>query len=701
MIRIDALVFLMRPVIRFWNKAPFIRLLLPLMAGIIIQWYLPFTFDLLLIVMISCIFIILLYFFFSLKNRFRFAIVHGVLVNIMVFSAGSILVWINDIRHDDNWFGNHYKNESIVIAQLEEPVIEKPNSYKALSSTQHVSSNTGNKTVNGKAIIYFQKDSSLKSLNYAARIVFRKSLQEIKNSGNPGTFDYKTYCLFNGITHQVYLSKKDFIILPEKQNSFFKSFIFDCRSWVLKTIRQYILQKKEQGLAEALLIGYKDDLDKNLVQSYSNTGVVHVIAISGLHLGLIYWLLIMLTRPLSKNKKTSFIRLVLIILCLWWFSILAGAQPSVLRSAVMFSFLAAAEVLSRRTSIYNTLALSAFFLLCYNPFWLWDVGFQLSYTAVISIVAFFRPVYNLFYCKNKLVDMIWKLNAVTISAQLLTLPISMYHFHQVPTLFLFTNLVAVPLSSVILFAEIILCLVFFIEPVANILGSLIQWLIWLMNSYIERFDQLPFSIWDKISVNISQTIFLSACVIFFMYWLMENKRIFMWATIAGLLGFTIIESFTSHKLSQQKKLIVYNVPKHKAIKLVSGNEYFLIGDSMVKQDKQLQNFHIMPSHVMFRLKSEKEFVCSRQFIFNNQRILLIDSSLKNKTSIKKDTIDLLILSSNPKLYISQLHSNFVIRKIIIDGSVPQWKSRLWKKDCDSLRLSYHDVSEKGAFVMNL
>ncbi|MGZ8537848.1 MAG: ComEC/Rec2 family competence protein, partial [Flavisolibacter sp.] len=458
MITGDAVVFLMRPVVRFWNKAPFIRLLLPLVAGIIMQWYLPFNFDLLLIVMMACIFAIVLYFFLSLKIRFSFTLIHGLLVNLMMFCAGCILIWINDIRNDINWFGNHYKNESIVVAKLEEPVIEKPNSYKALATIQYIVGNSTNKTVEGKIIIYFQKDSSLKYLNYGTRISFKKTLQEIKNSGNPGSFDYKTYSLFNGITHQVYLTKKDFVPLAEKDISFFKAFIFDCRHWVLKTIKKYIPQKKEQGLAEALLIGYKDDLDKNLVQSYSNTGVVHVIAISGLHLGLIYWLLIMLTSSLAKNKKASFIRLLVIILCIGWFSILAGAQPSVLRSAVMFSFLAAGEVLSRRTSIYNTLALSAFFLLFYNPFWLWDVGFQLSYTAVISIVAFFRPIYNWLYCKNKLLDMVWKLNAVTISAQLLTLPISMYHFHQVPTLFLFTNLVAVPLSSVILFGEIALCI---------------------------------------------------------------------------------------------------------------------------------------------------------------------------------------------------------------------------------------------------
>jgi len=691
----------MRPAVHFWNKAPFVRLLLPLMAGIILQWYLQFNFDLLLTVTLICISIIVIYFFLSLVNRFRLAIVHGVLVNILVFCSGSILVWINDIRHNESWIGNHYQEENIVVAKLEEPVIEKPNSYKSLATVQNLFSNSGNKSVTGKIIIYFQKDSSLKSLNYGERISFKKSLQEIKNSGNPGSFDYKTYSLFNGITHQVYLTKKDFILLPEKDISFFKSFIFDCRHWVLKTIKSFIPQKKEQGLAEALLIGYKDDLDKNLVQSYSNTGVVHVIAISGLHLGLIYWLLIMITRSLAKNKKTAFIRLLVIILCIWWFSILAGAQPSVLRSAVMFSFLAAGEVLARRTSVYNTLALSAFFLLCYNPFWLWDVGFQLSYTAVISIVAFFRPIYNLFYCKNKLVDMVWKLNAVTISAQLLTLPISMYHFHQIPTLFLFTNLVAVPLSSIILFGEIVLCILSFIEPIAKFLGILIQWLIWLMNSYIEKFDQFPFSIWDQISVNIPQTILLSACIVFLMYWFMENKRIFMWSGVFCLLGFVFIESLNSYQKSQQHKLIVYNIPKHKAIEIVSGDEYMFIGDSVVKQDKQLQNFHIIPSHILFGLKDESAFSCSKEFIFQNQRILIIDSSLNLKPVWKKDSIDQLILSSNPKIYISELHSVFFINKLIIDGSVPQWKAKLWKKDCNSLRIPYHDVTEKGAFVMNL
>ena len=180
-------------------------------------------------------------------------------------------------------------------------------------------------------------------------------------------------------------------------------------------MRTNIKGDKELGLAEALLIGYKDDLDKTLVQSYSNTGVVHIIAISGLHLGLIYWLLNLLLKPLSKRKKWRWLRPIIAVSCLWFFSLLAGGISfhSSIRSHV-YLYCCRQIVFARKTSIYNTLAVSAFFLLCYNPYWLWDVGFQLSYSAVLSIIIFMQPIYNLFYIKNKFLDFIWKLNAVTL-----------------------------------------------------------------------------------------------------------------------------------------------------------------------------------------------------------------------------------------------------------------------------------------------
>src|SRR6185503_11532679 len=189
-------------------------------------------------------------------------------------------------------------------------------------------------------------------------------------------------------------------------------------------------------------------------------------------------------------------------------SLLAGGQPSVLRSALMFSCIVVAESLSRKTSIYNTLAFSAFVLLCINPFWLWDVGFQLSYVAVLSIVIFMKPIYNLFFIKNKILDLIWKLNAVSLAAQLLTTPFSIYHFHQFPNFFLLTNFVAVPLSSIIVLGEIFLCAISFIPFVAMLTGKIMSWLIWVMNSYIERIEALPYSLSDRLQINIAQAIFL-------------------------------------------------------------------------------------------------------------------------------------------------------------------------------------------------
>ena len=193
---------------------------------------------------------------------------------------------------------------------------------------------------------------------------------------------------------------------------------------LVQLLRKYIPGEKEKGLAEALLIGYKNDLDKELVQSYSNTGVVHIIAISGLHLGIIYWLLELLFQPLLKKRKTKWLRPLLIISGLWTFSLLAGAQPSVLRSALMFSMIVIGESLGRKNTAFNSLACSALILLLINPYWLWDLGFQLSYAAVASILIFMRPVYNLLYFPNKLIDFIWKMNAVTLAAQILTISIA-------------------------------------------------------------------------------------------------------------------------------------------------------------------------------------------------------------------------------------------------------------------------------------
>ena len=684
-----------------WNKIPFLRLLAPLIAGILLQWQIDLPRLFLLALFSGSVLVLVVFSFISVKAKYRRSILSGISVNLMLATLGGQLVWINDIRHDEKWVGRLDIKTASTIVTIEEPLVEKTNSFKAEASVDGIYGKGKFSSCKGNIIIYFKRDSAVKHLDYGSQIVFIKPLQEIKNAGNPGSFDYRRYGLFQGITHQVYLTPTDYVIMTSKHQNVFRRFIYDCRRWVVNCIQNSIRSEKEQGLAEALLIGYKDDLDKNLLQSYTNTGVVHIIAISGMHLALIYGLLLLLTNPFSKGGMRWF-RLALILAGLWLFTLLAGAQASVARSAVMFTCIALGEALSRKASIYNTLALSAFLLLVYNPFWLWDVGFQLSYAAVLSIVAFYWPIYKWFYFPNKLLDLIWKTMAISIAAQLLTTPLSLYHFHQFPVLFLLTNVVAVPLSSLILFGEIFICAFSWLKPAEIISGRVVERMIYWMNSYIEMFERVSFSLWKGFSIDVFQTVLLFIAVVAICNWLIDKKKWVLWTALGSLSIFMGLRSASFIEAFNQKKLIVYNVPKYAAIDLVDGREYSFIGDSLLLYDDYTRNFHIEPCRILYRTEEKQRLsICCKEFEIGKCRVAILDSSIRFLSLEPKEAIDLLILSKNPRVYISDLARTFAIRQIVIDGSVPAWKARLWKKDCDSLNINCFDVAEKGAFVMNL
>jgi len=685
---------------QLWNKAPFVRLLTALLTGIVLQWHLQLPLFVLILSFALSIAIVIVYSFTALKLRYRLSVINGIFMYLLLTALGGVLVWQQDIRNNKDWVGHHSLSTTSIVVTIEEPLVEKANSYKALANFHSISKGDSTKMVEGQLLLYFKKDSVPPPLHYGSQVVFIQPLQELKNAGNPGSFDYKTYSLFHGTTHQVFLSNENYIVLPGTNKNVFEDFIFKSRKWVVENLRTYIKGDKEQGLAEALLIGYKDDLDKNLVQAYSNTGVVHIIAISGLHLGLIYVLLVFLTRGLKKYKNTAWLRFLIIVISLWLFSILAGGQPSVLRSAVMFTIIAGGEIAFRRTNIFNTLALSATVLLCINPFWLWDVGFQLSYAAVLSIILFFKPIYDWYRPENKLLDFFWKITAVTIAAQIFTLPISIYHFHQMPLLFLIANLVAVPLSSAILLGEILLCALSFIPVLARLMGMLLSYLINFMNSYIQGLDKLSFAVWNYLSTNIIQTILLIVFAAATCYWFMDKKRAYAWIGVSCFAGFMMIRAFSFHRSIQQKKLIVYNVPRHTAIDVVDGRNYSFIGDTALLYDDFARNFHLQPSRILHRMSPIEADAAIRSFSLNGKQVLIMDENFSFVRADPKPTIDLVVISKNPTLYISNLAEAFTIRQVVMDGSVPLWKASLWKKDCDSLKIPCYNVAENGAFVMN-
>ena len=691
-----------------YKTAPVIRLLVPFIAGILLQWYLHIRLP--VIALSGCSFLAAygLFYLLPLAVRFKLVALQGILLNAVFLSGGLLVTWNKDVRHSENWYGHFYTDSSYIVVQINEPLVEKAKSFKADAVVESVIVNDSAFPSTGKLLLYFSKDSvNNPQLQYGDRILIRKNLQAIKNSGNPGAFNYRKYAAFQQTFHNAFLKQQDWVLLKEKKMDPFKQFIFSAREKILATVRKNLAAGKDElGIAEALLIGYTNDLDKDLVQAYSNTGVVHIIAISGMHLGLIYVLLVWLFARTPLIKKSKLIQAVLILSCLWLFSLLTGGSASVIRSAVMFTFITLGKtVFKRQASIFSSLAASAFVMLCYNPYYLWDVGFQLSYLAVTGIVIFQKPVYNLFYIKNKWVDKVWQLTAVSLAAQLLTFPVCIYYFHQFPNLFLLTNVIAVPLSTIILFAEIALVALAWVPFAGEYIGKLTGWLVWLMNKIILWINDFSFAVWDKIPATVLSTWLLYATVIGLCAWLMQKNKAVFRLSLFALLGFVIIHAYESWQTKSQQKIIVYNVPKQQAVDFVSGDSYHFLGDSILLQKGLLQNFHLKPGRITLQLNNQvdslQEYAASPPFYrFGNKIILLIDKPLVFEVPSQKINVDIIIISKSPKLYIPQLVKVFNCSQYVADASNSLWKIGKWKQDCDELNLRFHSIPEQGAFTVD-
>ena len=237
------------PTIYFWKKAPFIRLLASFMAGIVIQWNWQIAVSVWWSILGSCIMASISFFYFALSSRYKLGVLNGLSLLISFISIGGILAWHNDIRHSKNWVGHHYKDGYNLVVTLDEMPVEKSKSFKANASITHLLENEKVIPVQGKIILYFKKDSLLPRLEYGSQIIFKKPLQEIKNSGNPGGFDYKRYSLFQGITHQVYLKPEEFTILPSTNKKWLHSFLDMTREKVLNILRTNIQGRQGAGFS--------------------------------------------------------------------------------------------------------------------------------------------------------------------------------------------------------------------------------------------------------------------------------------------------------------------------------------------------------------------------------------------------------------------------------------------------------------------
>jgi competence protein ComEC len=520
-----------------WKAFPFLRICAPFIAGILIANYTQAGLLSWLVLICLSLAGILTITWTTIEWQYTLRHIRGILLNSVIVSAGVIIASLKNPFASAEKTDNAIQATFFYIAHIREPPQEKKNSWKALAEVTCARAD-GKVICDGiDVIVYFTKDSSVTVPRYGDSIAFQKPPERIKNFVAGAAFDYQRYCALKNIHYQVFLRAGEYVRAGSRSTDAFHRSLFATQQYVLSILRRHIPGSKECGLAEALLIGYKNDLDKMLLQSYSDTGVVHVVAISGLHLGLVYIILGFLTSPLKTKLRMLFFRGAVIITGLWAFTFLSGASPSVLRSAVMFTAIMIGETIKRRSSVVNNLAASAFLLLCIDPFWLWDLGFILSYAALLALVIFMKPISGLIQSSNRFMDAVWKMIAGTVAAQILTLPVLIYYFKQFPNLFIITNLVAIPLSSIILMGEILMILLSFVQQAAGVMGVCLSFLIKIMNTVVELMDSFTFSSTRGIEINFVQLILLYVFIASMTYWLIIKIKFGLHASLVTLIIF--------------------------------------------------------------------------------------------------------------------------------------------------------------------
>lgn len=507
--------------------------------------------------------------------------------------------------------------------------------------------------------------------------------QPLKKNTNPGAFDFLSYSKRNGIGFTIMLEDPSQYIKIGQLTTRGNDWVYRIREKILGIIKQHIKNKQNAGLAEAILIGYREDLDKELLNAYTNTGVVHIIAISGLHLGLIFMLMDLLIRSIADRKRAALAGLFISLPLLWIFAILTGSSASVTRSAIMFSFIIIGKAIGRKSNGMNSLLGSAFLLLLWNPDLRFDLGFQLSYAAVASILLFDQDIRKMVFFKNKSALYLWSMVSITLAAQVLTTPLVIAHFHRFPTLFLFTNLVAVPLSSMVLVMEIVLCIIHPFDGMSTGLGAAINMLIQLMNDHVLLMGNIPFGMMDQI--QISNTMMLLVCLYASAwYFLFKSPNRFVFLCLVSLgLALPVVHLMESIQTSKRREIHVLNnfgaatiVHRHGQYGVIIASSGFLENKKKTKEllrqtgialgiaHWEIQSFPSAP--VMVSLLEAKE---------TKPWVLLCHAKTISLTSLKNDI-------SKGTL-------------VIADASTPVWKIKQWEKEAQKLHLRFKSIPEEG------
>lgn len=653
----------------FLGKTPFFRLLLPVIISTLVWHTFPQLNSPMLIPALFGLLVMLLSVFISKKKQYELRWVFG--SGLFIFLISLTLIQ------------NHYQEVNTNLGAIEMhtgqyhigTIISIPE-----KKTRSVACNVKlSLPKNKKVVLYFEQTSNALHLQPGDEIVFYSKLEPFKNFGNPDDFDYPRFMKIRGFSGTGYIAATDWQKTGNRSNSI--TYVSQrIRSKALIFYNSIELSGDAQAFISALTIGYKNDLSENIQEAFRASGAAHVLAVSGLHVGIIYLVISVIFSFLGRRGIAYILRQCLVIIVLWAYVFIAGMTASVVRAAIMLTIYCVGNIYKRKGFTLNTLCAAAFLILIYRPFTLFDISFQMSFGAVASILFFQPKLQRTYVPTNKFLKHLWNLSTISLSAQLGIFPLVLYYFGTFPTYFFVTNILVVPLAAIIIYSVIpllILSLPFFANSLFfEYIHSILQWtvrtLVEVTLQIVYFVEALPLSQLSDLNVSILQTILLISFIYLFSTWVSYKRPLSLIISLALVWALLTIKTY-NNKMFEQTQLVVFNSRNKSEILLYHKNR---------RQYIEVPENGLLPH----REKS----------IYR-----LSDSSIFNNTPEKSITLDILILSQNKDFNLNNILTIFSPSTIVLDSSLPSYFSKTIANQCEQLGIEVHDVTKDGAFSVNI
>lgn len=685
------------------RRLPFVRLAVPFILGIVAEELIfNKTVDVFYFLIVSLVLFFTL-FFVRLGKSYTFRWLWGVLIFINLFLLGAGIM--KNVNHQSTLPLDRQSFFRAVIIEEPEPderftqLVVRINAYRD-SSQNWIRADE-------KIRIYVTSDSISTALKLGDILLLNAKLQENPPPKNPEEFDYAYYLARRGFFATSFIKSSDYQHTGHN-NLWFDKAVMDIQTAMFNCIKNSGIDGDNLAVLRALIIGDKQLLSEELISSYSAAGAMHVLAVSGLHVGLVFMVLSFVLRPLNRRRFGKHIAAVLIIAGLFLYAALAAFSPSVCRACIMLVFILIGNTLGRKTNVYNSLAASALFLLCHNPYNIFEVGFQLSYCAVISIVCFQPIMHKAIYIRNKILNYAFELATVAIAAQIGTMGITIFYFHVFPNYFLITNILIIPAVTVIMFTVAATLIFSNIPLIGTLTGKLLDTCVSFANEITIHIEKLPLALTENIYINTFQMFLIIAGIISiaFYFELKKNKAlIFLLMCFVAFMGINM-----QHKIenTNQQQIIIYNTRNSSFISFVAGQSVLNIRDTISANDDF--DFNTKNNFIKLGIKQHKNI--SVETDFSEQNIVKSHHNIIyfNKKTIKIATandvfrytkpihVNYLIINKLSGNNIQQIFDSYSPDTVIIDASVAMWQAKNWMREAENKNINCYYVREKGAFV---